>query len=230
MHERLLAEVFAEHQRLATRRDFLTGGAKLAAGGALALTAIGSPGFTRAAFAQDATPTAEDFFESDVDVLNYALTLEHLEHTFYREGLEEFTFGEGPFLIDIDAYLAMIRDHEAAHVETLTELIRDIGGEPVAEAEYDFGYTDAASFLELAQTIETVGVSAYDGAASALSSPELLTAAGTIVAVEARHSSYLNLINGLLPFPGPFEEALPPQQVLEMVNPFIVGDLPTPVS
>ncbi len=231
MHERLLAEVFAEHQRLATRRDFLTGGAKLAAGGALALTAIGSPGFTRAAFAQDATPTAEDFFESDVDVLNYALTLEHLEHTFYREGLEEFTFGEGPFLIDIDAYLAMIRDHEAAHVETLTELIRDLGGEPVAEAEYDFGYTSLEEFLSLAQEFENLGVDACTGVASALiEEDELLTAALTIHAVEARHAAYLNILNGVVPFPDAFDAPLPPPEVLEAVAPFILGDISTPAA
>jgi hypothetical protein len=28
---------------------------------------------------------------SDLDVLNYALTLEHLENAFYREGLETFS-------------------------------------------------------------------------------------------------------------------------------------------
>ena len=30
-------------------------------------------------------------FETPVDVLNYALTLEHLEATFYREAMERFT-------------------------------------------------------------------------------------------------------------------------------------------
>jgi len=39
---------------------------------------------------QDSTPEAEAPFADAVEVLNYALTLEHLEATFYREGLGDF--------------------------------------------------------------------------------------------------------------------------------------------
>ena len=41
------------------------------------------------------TPTATDAMAApDVPLLNYALTLEHLENAFYRDGLEEFTDDE----------------------------------------------------------------------------------------------------------------------------------------
>jgi hypothetical protein len=56
--------------------------------------------------------------ETEVDVLNYALTLEHLEATFYRQGLE--TFGPDDFEAGVFDNLVLVRDHEAAHVETLT--------------------------------------------------------------------------------------------------------------
>ena len=77
----------------------------------------------------------------------------------------------------------------------------------MAEATYDFGdaYTDADAFLATAAALENTGVSAYDGAGQFLADPELLTAAGSIVAVEARHASYLNLITGEVPFPAAFE-------------------------
>jgi hypothetical protein len=101
-------------------------------------------------------------------------------------------------------------------------VIIQLGGEPVAEATYDFGYTDANSFLATAAAVENLGVSAYDGAGMYISDPGLLTAAGSIVAVEARHAAYLNLITGAEPFPAAYETPLSPDEVLAVAGPFIV--------
>lgn len=165
---------------------------------------------------------AQQEFADDIDVLNYALTLEHLEAAFY-EMAGDFTFGMDPYGNSIDEYLMMIGEHEAAHVHTLTDVITQLGGEPVARAQYDFGVTDAQSFLALAQTVENLGVSAYDGAGQFIQDPDLLTAAGSIVAVEARHAAYLNLITGMNPFPAAVETPLAPADVLDAAGAFIVG-------
>ena len=82
------------------------------------------------------------------------------------------------------------------------------------------GNPDAASFLATAMALENTGVRAYDGAAKYIENPDLLTAAGTIVAVEARHASYLNLINGEVPFPSGFEEPATMEEILEIAGPF----------
>ena len=172
---------------------------------------------------QAATPVTGMTFTGPVDVLNYALTLEHLEHAFYRDGLEEFSaedFTAAGYAPNVYEFFGEIRDHEMEHVDTLTSVITDLGGEPVSEAEYDFGYADLAGFIGVAQALENTGVSAYDGAAQFLTDPELLTAAGSIVAVEARHASYLNLLTGELPFPAAFESPLTMDEVLEIAGPF----------
>src|SRR5579884_78751 len=186
-HEALLEAIFAERDRIMSRRGFLAGGGKLAAAGALA--AAGLPTIERVAALAQGTPIP---FTSDVEVLNYALTLEHLEYAFYRDGIGKFNFGTGPFKDNIGTYLMAIRDDEKAHVDGLTKAIQGLGGAPVAEAKYDFGYgTDEEKFLATAQALENTGVSAYDGAGQYISSQALLTVAGQIVAVEARHASYL---------------------------------------
>ncbi len=174
----------------------------------------------------------EQDFEDDLDVLNYALTLEHLEHAFYRDGIDLFDFGADPFGVSINERLALIRDYEAAHVATLTEVITQLGGEPVVEQQYDFGdaYTDPAAFLQTAQALENTGVSAYDGAGAAISDADLLTAARTIVAVEGLHASYLNVLNGDPPAPEPFETPLSRDEVLDIAGGFIVGEAATPAS
>jgi hypothetical protein len=117
----------------------------------------------------------------DVPLLNYALTLEHLENAFYREGLDEFAddelmgadalseFGER-VRMEVPDYLRTVGAHEAAHVDAITATVEDLGGTPVAEGEYDFGYTTPSEFLAVAQALENTGVAAYKGAAPAVSS------------------------------------------------------------
>lgn len=217
-HEQLLDAVMAERNRLMSRRGLFNSGIKLAAGGALAMSVIGGPGLGRIA-AQTGTETEP--FADDLEVLNYALTLEHLEYAFYRDNVDLYDLGTDAFGNSINTNLSAIRDHELAHVETLTQVIVDLGGTPVEEASYDFGVTDAATFLVTAAALENTGVRAYDGAGASLENPELLTAAGSIVAVEARHAAYLNLLNGEIPFPAAYEVPATREEVLEIAGPFI---------
>jgi hypothetical protein len=165
--------------------------------------------------------------ETPVDVLNYALTLEHLENAFYRDGLEQFSaqdFAAAGYAANVYEWFEIIRDHEQEHVEVISKVIMDLGGEPVAEAEYDFGYTDLVGFIGVAQVLENTGVAAYQGAARFLiDEDELLTAALTIHGVEARHAAYLDGLQGTSPFPDAFNPTLTPEEVLAAAGPFIVA-------
>ena len=152
----------------------------------------------------------------DVGILNFALTLEYLESSFYREAKERVrASGDLKKLIDLVA-----RD-EDEHVGALTETIKKLGGKPVAEPKFDFPYSGTAGFLELAQTFEDTGVSAYNGAAPQIKSREVLEAAGSIVQVEARHAAAIRLQNGAEPSPEAFDPTLDEAQVLKAVEPFI---------
>ena len=215
-HDGLLTAIAAEHHRL-SRRGVLGGSLKFAAGAAVAMSLGSVPSIARLAQAQE--------LQSDLDVLNYALALEHLEYAFYRDGVGLFSFGNDSRGQSIDGNFAAIRDHEGEHVQTLTSVIADLGGTPVEEATYDFGdaYGSPEGFMQTAMALENTGVSAYDGAGQFIADPELLTAAGSIVAVEARHASYLNLLNGEIPFPAAFETAKSPEEILEIAGPFIVS-------
>ena len=176
---------------------------------------------------QDATPVAGMTFETPVDVLNYALTLEHLEYAFYRDGLQQFSaedFTAAGYAANVYEWFGIIRDHELEHVDTITQVITDLKGEPVAEANYDFGYADLAGFIDVAQVLENTGVSAYQGAAPFLiDEDELLTGALRIHGVEARHAAYLNGLQGESPFPDAVNPTLTPAEVLAAAGPFIVG-------
>lgn len=211
-----------EHAGKRSRRSFLAAGAAVAGGGALALT-LGK------------APPAFASITSDIVVLNYALTLEHLEAAFYNEGATRisgrdlFKFGVthnlGPGVSrNIPGYIELVREHENTHVATLTQVITSLGGAPVAAGTYKFPYSDANGFLQIAMALENTGVSAYDGAIHFLAdNPDLLTAGATIATVEARHASYFNLLNGAVPFPAAFDTPKTPQEIVAIASQFIVS-------
>ena len=152
----------------------------------------------------------------DVDILNFALTLEYLESAFYAEGLKKAKLSG-----DAKKLATEIGDHEQQHVDALTQTIKKLGGKPVAAPGVKFPFTDQKSFLKLAQVFEDTGVSAYNGAAPMISSKEVLGAAGSIVQVEARHAAAIRLLNGEDPSPAAFDPTLTKKQVLKAVMPFI---------
>jgi len=171
--------------------------------------------------------TQSSDFTDDLDIFNYALTLEHLENAFYRDGLEEFdeaAFEDAGYDAEVREFVVAIGEHEQAHVDIITETIEGAGGTPVEEAEYDFGYSDVDGFLAVAQALEDTGTKAYTGAAPYIADKGLLTAALTIHGVEARHSAYLNEITGAdVPFPGALEPGLTRDETLAIAGPFIVA-------
>ncbi|MEO8794377.1 MAG: ferritin-like domain-containing protein [Daejeonella sp.] len=131
-----------------------------------------------------------------IGVLNFALTLEHLEYCYYERGYRLAPIPEGA----AKSAIKTIRDHEKAHVAFLETAIKSVGGTPVKSANYDFTakgtfptvFSDYATFLAVAQAFEDTGVRAYKGqAANLISSNPVLTAALQIHSVEARHAAHI---------------------------------------
>ena len=152
--------------------------------------------------------------QSDIDILNYALTLEHLEATFYRNVQPADAPTRQAY-----RYVQIIAGHEKAHVDTLTAVITQLGGKPVAEAKYAF---PKISF-PFGVTVENLGVRAYLGAAPLIKTPALLLAAASIVTVEARHAATWAALNTDPDFSqGAFDKGLPASQVVATVTPFFV--------
>lgn len=191
------------------RSTFILKGA-LAAGAVYGTWAV-SP-FVRQALAQELIPGGG---EGDIGILNFALTLEYLEATFYQRGQKLELSGE------VMQLAKLLGDQENEHVVALTKTINDLGGKPVPAPMVAFSMKNQAQFLKLAQTLEDTGVGAYNGAAPLIKSKDVLGAAGSIVQVEARHAAAIRLLNGAVPAPNAFDEALEPAAVLGAVKPFI---------
>jgi rubrerythrin len=129
---------------------------------------------------------------TDVQVLQYALTLEHLEATFYAQALDKFSaqdFTDAGFPDWVRGRTSQIAMHEASHVKLLSAAL---GNMSTPACEYAFPYTDVKSFLGLASALENIGVSAYAGANQYITDATYSTVAATILGVEARHQGFFN--------------------------------------
>ncbi len=170
-------------------------------------------------------------FTSDVDVLNYALTLEYLESAFYQQGQAAGLLSG----IERD-YLDKIAADEAYHVTAITATIKQLGGTPVAAPAVNFGgaFDSRNSYLTTSHTFENVGVGAYLGAAGYIKSKAVLQAAAGIFGVEARHAAVVGNLLGLKAeggvYMGAFETPVKAATVLAGVAPFIVQMSATPTG
>ena len=155
----------------------------------------------------------------DVDILNYALTLEFLETEFYTQAAKRVK-GLSKYESDLTKEL---RDNEAEHVDALTATIKDLGGKPVAKPTFAFGgaFASRAAYLKTANVLEDTGVSAYNGAAPMIQSVDVLAAAGGIVQIEARHAAMIRLVRNKPPAPLAFDKASNMDDILKAIKPFI---------
>jgi hypothetical protein len=189
-----------------TRSSFILRGA-LAAGAVYGLSAV--------------TPFVSQTLAAtgggDAEILNFALTLEYLESDFYNvKGKQVGLSGQAK------SYATLFGEQEQAHINALRTVIKQLGAKPVAKPTFVFPVSNQSSFLALASELENTGVGAYNGAAPSLTSKQILTAAGSIVQIEARHAAGINLLIEKSPTPsGGFDVPLTKSQVLAKAGPLI---------
>ena len=192
MNTNLLSVLEHGSEAVESRRNALAFVGKLAGGAVLSMLPFGA----REAQAQSAG--------NDIAILNYALTLEYLEGSFYNQYVTDAVF-TSPSAVAVRPLFNTIKADEAKHVTFLTAAVRAEGGMPVSFPDSAFDFTaggqfnpaDFATFLILSQGFEDTGVRAYKGQAANITKKALLTAALNIHSVEARHAAAVRKVRGL---------------------------------
>jgi hypothetical protein len=165
----------------------------------------------------------QDLPKEIVDVLVFALTLEHIEDAFYRSGLD------APGLIP-EEYVGIfnqIGKHEAAHVALLKGALGAAAIERpaldlTAGGKYADALTNFDTYLTLSQTFEDLGVAAYKGqAGNLIGNDDILQTALQIHSVEARHAAIVRKIGGKKSWDGAFDEPMTKEEVLAAAKPFL---------
>lgn len=177
-------------------------------------------------FFANALPSKRDGI-SDIEILNFALTLEHLENKFYQQGLEKYSqraFLDAGYPEWTRGRYEQIADHENTHVEFLSSALIAAGAKAVEPCEYQFPDTDVKSFIDISFALESVGTSAYNGAAAFFTDKAYLTVAASILGVEARQAAWIDsAVRKSSPWNLAFETPLDMNQVYTMASAFITS-------
>src|SRR3954466_9166877 len=120
-----VAEAMAGLQEAGDTRGALFRRAGAAAGG-LGIAAALVPTF----FGGTAGAREGGSKKQDVEILNFALTLEYLEAAFYAEAV-----GRGIYSGAVGTFASTVAAHEATHVATLKSVL---GSKAVASPKFDF--------------------------------------------------------------------------------------------
>jgi rubrerythrin len=159
-----------------------------------------------------AAPAGAQTPAGDVEILNYALTLEYLQASFYTEA-ERMGALRGRTERAAQAVGAVERAHVAAFQDLL-------GREAVKRPAFDFqGVTEKpAAFLKTAVAFEDLAVAAYKGQATRLQADATLAAAVAIHSVEARHAAWMRYLFGANPARSAFDEPSSKREVTQIVR------------
>jgi rubrerythrin len=157
---------------------------------------------------------------SDLDILNYALTLEYLQAAFYTEA-ERMGALQGR----TERAAQTVGAVERAHVAAFQDLL---GKQAVKRPSFDFqGVTEKPqAFLKTAVAFEDLAVAAYKGQASNIKAESALAAAVAIHSVEARHAAWMRYLFGANPARSAFDQPASKQQVTQIVRStnFVTGN------
>jgi rubrerythrin len=201
-----------------SRKRFLrmASGSAVAAGLSAALAACGGSKKKSTSKTASLGPLSQ-YGPGDVGVLNYALTLEHLETAFYAAALKTGRL-TGRNLSHFKRFAA----EEAEHVISLTAMVKKLGGTPVQPQRTTFPLDTEQMILSTASTLENLGAGGYLGQLERIESREVLAAALSIHTVEARHAATLNQALGHSPTPnGAFATPFSAADVQNQIQTFL---------
>jgi rubrerythrin len=221
-----------------SRKRFLktVGGGGAAAALGILIAACGGDdsgsGSTSAMTTSTAATSSDSDMKGDLEIVNYALTLEYLEAQFYADVIASGVITDKA----IGAVAQQFGETEQQHVDALIATVKKLGGTPAEKPMASFqSVIDGGPkmVLETAATVENLGAAAYLGQAGNIRNKEILAAALAIHSVEARHAAALNAVvgrgfagsdplSGSIP-DGAFAKPMSKEDVLKAVKPFLTA-------
>ncbi|MFN2489750.1 MAG: ferritin-like domain-containing protein [Actinomycetota bacterium] len=183
-----------------TRAEFLR---KAVVGGGTLLAALAAP--PREALAKT----------DDISILNFDLTFEYLQATFYTETERVGTVDK--MRPEMARWARVFGAHERAHVKILKDVLGDAG---VKKPFFNFqGVTeDPTRFARTAVAMEDLTTALLAGQAPRINSRALVAAIFSLLTVEARHAAWVRNVVGFTPVVSAFDDPKSLTEVGRVVN------------
>jgi rubrerythrin len=156
----------------------------------------------------------------DLEILNFALTVEYVTSGLYRDALKTVP----DLREETRRVVSELRDNEIEHVDALRGTITDAGGKPNDRPRLDFGtsLSSEAAFLKLANTLEDTGVSGYNGATPQFESKDFVAVLGSLAQIEGRHAALIRRLRDKPAAPLPLDKASNQGAVRSAYGPYTV--------
>lgn len=195
--------------RTSSRRQFFAS-LGVAAGAAAVLQACGE--------SEAAGETAE-FGDGDVGILNYCLSLEHVQAGLYAE-----LVNSGLFRGTEVKRIRELQDEENKHIERLLATIAKEGGKAGKEPATHFQFSDKDKALATTTRLENLFAAAYLGQLGAIEARPTLSTILAIHSIEGRHAVALaNLRSKPITPDGAFAKPVAVDAVLAAIEPFMAS-------
>lgn len=162
-----------------------------------------------------ALPRAAAAKTSDTMLLNFDLTFEYLQSTFYTEAERIGTIGK---MRPEKAFWARtLGAHERAHVAVLR---RVLGRRAVKKPAFNFGGATESDerFTRTAVAMEDLTVALLGGQTARVQNRALVSALFSLLTVEARHAAWARHIVGAVPVAKSLDDAFPLSRVDRIVD------------
>jgi rubrerythrin len=211
-------------QDASSRKRFLSmvGGAGAAGALAMFLAACGDDDDEEDSATTSEGKSSAKSSSVDLEIVNYALTLEYIEADFYAQVIKSGVVTDKA----VGEAAKRIGQNEQEHVDALVATAKKLG-RPAKKPKTDFqAVLDGGEqkVLQTAAEVENLGAAAYLGQAGRIQSKEILAAALAIHTVEARHAAALNKIVGKTIVPdGAFAKPASMEEVLPQIKPFLAS-------
>ncbi len=183
-----------------TRAEFLR---KAAVGGGALLAAMAAP------------PPQALAAADDTAILNFDLTFEYLQATFYTESERRGTIDK--MRPEMARWARVFGAHERAHVKILRDVL---GKAQVKKPFFNFrGVTeDPTEFARTAVAMEDLTTALLAGQAPRINSRPLVAAVFSLLTVEARHAAWVRHVVGFTPVTSAFDDPKSLSEVGQVVD------------